>query len=248
MELIDTSFDITLENIQAYIAKISGVVRDTTPKNNERLFNRLLKESYGNKPSSVLAFVPCKVTRDEALSELDFRNYDFQLFGFFKGDNYYTNMRELLNWGIELDEVIDTIDFTHYKVVQGAMPYFVYQQLRTHTQLNWLSHSSRYTKSNHGYFMPEEVGKFYTQKEWNDEVESVSPIILTAKMRRCGVKRMEVYNRGKDMLAVRSFSVGGYTSNPNAYPHFFKQRVNDKHTQQEARRVAYNIFGLIEYV
>jgi len=53
-------------------------------------------------------------------------------------------------------------------------------------------------------------------------------------MKKCGVTRKEVFDRGIDMLQNRVFVIGGYTNNPNAWGHFLEQRL-DNHTQLETR-------------
>ena len=57
---------------------------------------------------------------------------------------------------------------------------------------------------------------------------------LTNIMKKAGITRKEVFDRGVDMLQNRVFVIGGYTNNPNAWGHFLEQRL-DKHTQFETR-------------
>ena len=64
-------------------------------------------------------------------------------------------------------------------------------------------------------------------------------------MKDAGVTRMEVYARGKDMLANRVYTLGGYINNPNAWVHFLNQRSLDKHTQLETRKLASMIADLL---
>lgn len=45
IELINTPTEITDESLKQYLADISSVVRNKQPKDNDRLFQRLLKES-----------------------------------------------------------------------------------------------------------------------------------------------------------------------------------------------------------
>ncbi len=47
----------SLEDIQKYIAECASVVRDKDPKSAEKLFNRLLTESYGNKASQDVGYI-----------------------------------------------------------------------------------------------------------------------------------------------------------------------------------------------
>ena len=216
-----------LVDIQEYIAELASVVRDKNPKSAEKLFNRLLVESVGDNASRVLEYVPCKIYNSV------FTEGYSQFFGFVQEDYYYTNARELLNWGWSLDDVLCSIDFTNYKVFKCEAPYFIYGQVSTHNQLTTVSHSQRYADCNRGFWKPKEVTKI-SQVLWDDLILDLSPNELSQLMRDSGITRKEVLGRGSDMLQNRVFVIGGYTNNPNSWGHFFKQRL-DKHTQLETR-------------
>ena len=168
---------------------------------------------------------------------------DIQLFGFFKGECYYTNIREILNWDWNLEDCLEYIDFSNYKIFRGVAPYFVYQQLRTHGQMDFVSHSQRYADSALGYWMPKDIEvivkgvwrnpEMFDNTDWDRIVESRSSEELKSLIKKVS-NRKEVYDRGADMLQYRSFCIGGYVQ-PNGWIHFIKQRVHDKHTQLETR-------------
>jgi len=244
MEVISIEIpeDINLESLQAYLADVVQVVRVKQPKNNEKLWNRLLVESYGGNPSRVFEYIPCKIEHFNTLEE-DFE----QLFGFTKfsvtGDTYYTNMRELLNLGYSVDVCIELVDFTNYRVAKCTAPYMVYGQISTHTQMTTISHSQRYAECDMGYWKPDECK--IDQDDWNELVRRLSPDYLEQHMRDDGVKRREVFARGADMLQNRVFSIGGYVNNPNAIPHFIAQRL-DLHTQLETRLLVQQLKDLWE--
>lgn len=233
----------SLEDLQDYIAALSSVVRDKQPKSAEKLFNRLLKESVGNRASRVLEYIPCVIGRDVVNTNVH------QYFGFWLGTKYYTNVRELLNWGMSLDNVLKMVDFTHYKVFKCETAYYVYGQISTHTQLTTVSHSQRYAECDRDYWMPPEVNETWlaecdpdciepTPKEWwNNIINNYSPLQLKELMKNCDITRKEIFDRGADMLQNRVFTIGGYTNNPNAWQHFLRQRM-DKHTQLETQEFA----------
>ena len=240
IENITPCGEVTLEQLQDYIATCSSVVRDKQPKSAEKLFKRLLTESVGDKASRVLEFIPVTLTAQWVLSILEMRE-DMQFFGFFKNGKYYTNAREYLNWGADMSDVLSAIDFTHYKVFKCETPYFIYGQVSTHNQLTTVSHSQRMGKCDRGYWIPEEIIKWHKnnnldniQEWWDDLVESYSPTELKNYMQTVGIVRKEVWDRGADMLQNRVFTIGGYTNNPYAWEHFIKQRT-DNHTQLETR-------------
>jgi hypothetical protein len=252
VELIEPPKEITHESILAYLASCSSVVRDAQPKNNERLFKRLQKESFGDKPSRVFEYVPCKVIGIEPNDPL--RRIE-QLFGFKVlntiGFTYYTNARELLNWGWSWDEVLGYIDFTHYKAVKVTAPYFLYGQMSTHNQITSVSHSNRYTQSKLGYWYPPEFEDWYLTDDevndtsfqvkdyWDTKVLTDSPQSMQIFMKNdLGIKRREVFARGSDMLEIRVYTLGGYTHNPNGWEQFINQRLHDSHTQLEMRQLA----------
>lgn len=246
-ELVTIPTEITDASIKQYLADCSSVVRNKQPKDNDRLFDRLLKESYGNTASRVFEYVPCRIDMYD-VPQCDDYSADqevTQYFGFFLRDYYYTNARELFNWGWKWEDILKCIDFTHYRTVKVIAPYFIYGQLSTHTQITSVSHSARYTESNLGYWCPPEIKS--EQAEWNDFVENVSPKTLETVMKESGVNRREVSARGKDMLQNRIYTLGGYINNPNAFPHFINQRMRDAHTQLETRQVAELIAKEIGY-
>jgi hypothetical protein len=245
VELIKIPSEITEASIKQYLADCSSVVRNTQPKDNNRLYDRLLKESFGHKASRMLEYVPC------VLHAASIRRAMNQYFGFRVDDKYYTTARELLNWGWSLDTILPFIDFTNYKVVKVTAPYFLYGQASTHNQITSVSHSNRYTKANLGYWHPPEYKDYYfteayadrteeeCSKSWNDFVETTSLRDLEDFMKReLGVIRREVSARGADMLQNRVYTLGGFTNNPNAWEHFINQRMKDKHTQLEMRQLA----------
>jgi len=225
-----------LKDLRVYIAELSSVVRDKSPKSAEKLFNRLLTESVGDKASRVLEFIPCKVA-------IAYKPDNPQLFGFEDLEFYYTNARELLDSGWTMEEVLATVDFTNYAVFKCEAPYFIYGQVSTHTQLTTVSHSQRYADCDRGFWCPPEVIEYLEkvriqsspQDHWNSCVERFRPYELKELMKRSGVTRKEVFDRGVDMLQNRVFVIGGYTNNPNAWGHFLEQRL-DKHTQLETRQ------------
>lgn len=229
--------DITLESIADYISQCSSVVRDKEPANAMKLLTRLMTESYGDTASRVLEYIPCTLDLIEN-PVTDFYHIQ-QYFGFFEFDQnhnteiYYTNARELLNWGWTFDDVLAVVDFTNYKTFHCVAPYFIYGQLSTHTQITSVSHSQRYGSCDRGYWKPLEIPN--CQQEWSETIVPYStPNGLKQLMKDVGIKRKEVWDRGSDLLQNRVFCLGGYLSNPNALPHFFSQRL-DTHTQKETR-------------
>ena len=65
VELIPIPSEITDESLKQYLADCSSVVRNAQPKDNNRLFQRLIKESFGNKPSRVFEYIPCKLINEQ---------------------------------------------------------------------------------------------------------------------------------------------------------------------------------------
>jgi hypothetical protein len=215
-----------LATLQQYLAECASVVRDKAPKSAEKLWDRLLTESLG-EPSRVFEFIPCKI---------DYNRVDMgisQLFGFRDKKYYYTNARELLSWGYTMDDVLSTVDFTNYVVFKCEAPYFIYGQISTHTQLSTISHSQRYADCDRGYWKPKEVN--IPQTKWDIGVgDRWRRWELRDVMKKAGITRKEVFDRGSDMLQYRVFTIGGYTNNPNAWEHFIKLRT-DKHAQKETQ-------------
>lgn len=230
-----------LKDLQNYIAELSSVVRDKSPKSAEKLFNRLLTESVGDKPSRVLEYIPCTIHWNDVPN--DKANYN-QYFGFYNNDNYYTNARELLNWGWSIEEVIKAVNFDNYVVFKCEAPYFIYGQVSTHNQLTTVSHSQRYAECDRGYWKPEDVK--LSQEQWDKGIRKWRPDELRDLMKKSGITRKEIFDRGVDMLQNRVFVIGGYTNNPNAWGHFLEQRL-DSHTQKETREFAMSLDALIDF-
>ncbi len=218
----------SLADLQDYISDCSSVVRDKQPKSSAKLWDRLLVESVGDKPSRVFEYIPCAIELKKRSKKAS------QLFGFKKGKLYYTNARELFMWGWTLDQVLEHVTFTNYKVFKCQVPYFIYGQISTHNQLTTVSHSQRYSECDRGYWKPPEVSM--KQDQWDIVVSTrARPKELQDVMKNSGIVRKEVWDRGRDMLQNRVFTIGGFTNNPNAWEHFLLQRT-DNHTQYETRQ------------
>jgi len=222
-----------LKDLQEYIAELSSVVRDKNPKNSKKLFERLLTESVGGTASRVMEYIPCSLPQNEMGVNIP------QLFGFFdENRQYYTNLREVLNWGWTMKDALKTVDFTNYAVVRVEAPYFLYAQASTHTQITTISHSQRYATCDRGYWCPPEIAKNFKQEFWNSLCVNAKPSNLQTFMRDAGITRKEILDRGRDSLQNRVYIFGGYKNNPNAWQHFFEQRKDDNHTQLEMRELA----------
>jgi hypothetical protein len=251
IEIVDPPKEISKDSLAEYLAQCMSVVRGKEPRNNIKLWNRLMKESYGDKPSRAFELIPCVV-------DISFAYGHFykagKLFGYKKGSNYYTNMRELLNWGWSEEKCFYQVDFTHYRTFKCVAQYYAVAQIQTHNQITSILHSNRYTESQYGYWYPEEFEDWYIknddrgvmiQDSWNEAVETFNPVELEDFMKNeLGVKRREIFSRGSDSLRKREFVLGGSTIDPYAWEHFVNQRL-DPHTQKETREITKMIKGLL---
>ena len=92
--------------------------------------------------------------------------------------------------------------------------------------------------------MPPEI-QGIGQKQWDLGVsEKWRPLELKELMKKNGITRKEVFDRGVDMLQNRTFTIGGFTNNPNAWGHFLEQRL-DNHTQYETRMFTQKLDALL---
>ena len=241
----------SVEDLQDYIAECSSVVRDKQPKSAEKLWNRLLTESYGNTASRVFEYIPCTIS-----AEFAYTTTGLQFFGFWSkqyhdfNDTYHTTARELLNWGWPIEEILPTVDFTNYRAFKCEAPYFIYGQVSTHNQITSVSHSQRYGTCDRGYWMPsmpkwEESWNTIenAQEAYNSIIPSTTPESLKTWFKANNIVRKEVWDRGADMLQNRVFTLGGYIQ-PNGWTHFIDQRL-DSHTQLETREFTQLIKELI---
>ena len=224
---------IYTNNLNEYLAKICSVVFNKESKNSEALVKRLLIEAYNKTPSRPLEFVPIKHNSAPNTN---------QTFGFYDRGYYYSNAREWLNNGKSLEWCLERIDLTYYRTVKILAPYFIYQQLSTHTQITTLSHSQRYSEVNYGYFKPAEIRM--GSVGWDNFVTVTPPKELKEFMKKSGVNRKEIYDRGADMLQIRPFVLGVWLNNPNSFEWLFNQRT-DKHTQKETCEVVEDIKKLL---
>jgi hypothetical protein len=251
VKLIDSPKEINEDSLADYLAECMSVVRGKEIKDSIKLWNRLLKESYGSKPSRAFELIPCVVDASFAYNQFCKTG---KLFGYKKDDLYYTNMRELLNWDWSEEYCLYKVDFTHYRAFKCVAPYYAVAQIQTHNQITSIMHSNRYTESEYGYWYPEEFTKWYMinddrgvmiQDSWNEAVETLNPIQLEDFMKNeLGIKRREIFSRGSDSLRKREFVLGGSTIDPYAWEHFINQRL-DPHTQAETREITKMIKELL---
>ena len=88
--------------LSEYMANIVNVVYNKDVKNKMKRFKALQTEAYGNKYSRAFEFIPIKMSVEQ-LSNLWNEPITFkQQFGFVIGEYYYTNARELGNWGMPI--------------------------------------------------------------------------------------------------------------------------------------------------
>jgi len=236
IELVQPPVEITEESLANYIASLVDVVYAKEVKNPMKRFKALQTEAYANTASHVMSFIPV-IFGSEHIKSIcnlsDIQNgLTIQNFGFFQNNQYFTNMREMLNLEWTVKELLPFVDFTHYKVFKCKAPRFSYNHCRTHSQMTMVSFSARYSDNKNGYFKPFEIN--CTQAEWDHIVENTSPIDLLLYMKNNGITRKEVYTRGKDSLQMVDFSIGGYTNSPYAWKWFINQR-SDNHTQEETK-------------
>lgn len=118
---------------------------DIICKRRENLYNKLLTES-ANKPSVPFEFVPCVYpfkNNETKISDTDFNKY-FR-YGYSENQKNYTNMRNILNLGHDVDKwlITDIEDLQNFKIIVGRVPMKVISHLRTHRAFSWLVESSR---------------------------------------------------------------------------------------------------------
>ena len=230
-------------------------------KNPPKLLLRLLKETNDNKPSRPVEFIPVKLYIDfwndkillkdtmngnvikmiETLKDkIHFYNelISFSYIQQFEEYNMlHTNMRALLNYGIEYDKIPFNKDCSDFKCITGKIPRFVYDHLVTHTQLSTESSSVRIQRRiDTEYWYPENIdikNKLIEQDKINHEN------ILYLK---------EQYNYPfelgmRDMSSRRyiSFVMTGWYNNIKTWINLFSERSDKTWTQNETKIVVNKI-------
>ena len=190
-----------------------------------------------------------------------------------------TNLRACINSGITYYSIPCT-PIDDYRIVKVTAPYFVFAQIRTHGRLSQVAVSERVVTEDKYWLPKDAVKRikdiltfdFIEEMRLNcigcDEcrysdklrdaktVDDVVKVFLELKigtvqriLKEAGYNK-EIYNRWPNHLKYKTWIMGGYMSDPKAWPHFLLEReaYKDKYeswVQKETREVAESIKNIL---
>lgn len=171
------------ENREKFVTDLAAVSRGKHESNNpSNRYRSLLTEAACETPSRPLEFLPVitkfkyvtnyintlqqdvkiETRKDNILLTMeDFLN-KVAKFSYIENDTIYTNMRCLLNAGMEYEEVPyadekDPRPYKNFKAIRARIPMFVWAQVpNTHTQISKEAQSDRIT-GNENYWLPNDI-------------------------------------------------------------------------------------------
>lgn len=262
-----------------FITDIAAISRNKTESTNpEKRFKLLLKEAapqithrkssagrdyytldLEQTPSRPLEFLP--VVIKAKFIENKVRLYsgetiiDFTLIGFMNKIAKYsyiekdedeikifTNARCLLNAGIEYDFIPynTSKELDKYLVLKLNIPMFCFGHLMTHTALSKVSQSDRVSTST-DYWLPEGYDISLKDKMVNEmSMKEVQDLFKTKELKQ----------RAPYYFKYKTFIMGGWVNDPNAWLHLIAERAGfesyQNWTQEQTKEIALAIRKFVE--
>ncbi len=214
-----------------FIADCASVTRGKIEaKNYESIFRQISKESGKDKPGRPFEFI--------GLSNVNFKYHQF-IYQDVLNHRIYSNLR---NFDGNPDEYTDEL-FSHggnnsFKIITGNVPYFVYQQLRTHSQIAWMAETVRVKNINKVEFWnPDNNDLFYELNQRSLESYKVC--------KEQGYKD-EISARELSSRRYVKFIAAAWANNPLTWDHLVLERTK-KATQEPTREVALAIKQLLKF-
>ena len=174
-------------------------------------------------------------------------------FSYIEGNTLYTNIRTLVNAGIEYG-LIPYTKVNNFRIVEVKAPYFVFAQIRTHGKLSQIAVSERVVKEDE-YWLPEGALKQIKFKLTKDHIEDLNlncdshefckfgyrihevvtqnelidiflemPIGKVKDILKIAGYHKEIYDRWPNHLKFKRWIMGGYMNDPKQWPHFLLER------------------------
>lgn len=228
-------------------------------KNCEVRFNHFLTES-GGSPSVPLEFVPIRVsdlyklifiTKGQYPANKDINHNELLRYcslGYVFNEidradylHYYTNLRNLLKFGISLNQIpFNTLDeVKDFKIIVGRVPAKVISHLRTHRAFSWIIESSRSKNYKPEFWIPkEQEGLLFNTMDKKN-------LRLIDLMKNQGIKP-EIANMEYSDRRLVHFGMAAWKNDSATFDNLFKVRVG-KDTMDITSIVVDNIKKLVEF-
>ncbi len=153
---VDTSEVTSFEKAKTFIADVASVTRGKLYSNNpNKVFDKISREAQGNKPGRPFEYATVQAGRYHSREYLNDNNIiDYSYHFRCKRLNDYTNLR-----CIKTDALSEYTFFIpeNFKVITGRVPKFVYDHIRTHTKISWMSETVRVKNINKVEFWSPDV-------------------------------------------------------------------------------------------
>ena len=235
-------------------------------------------DGIGKAPGRPLEFAPVKLRHEAITDIIDYKTnnvkIDYMLllkdsfgvrvekdiffndilpFSYLKDGWLYTNVRALVNAGIDYD-LIPYEPTEGFNIIEVKAPYFVFAQIRTHGRLSQVAVSERVVTEDE-YWLPEDVlikvkttltknlieemnlnctscdrcmfGKRIHGSTTIKELIGIFlelPIDKVQNILKIAGYDKELYNRWPNHLKFKRWVMGGYIQDPKQWPHFLLER------------------------
>jgi len=250
-----------------YFSQLATITRNKLEsKNTKQLFNRLLTEASSNKPSRPIEFIPIKLYIDfwnnsillkdmngeviEMIETIDAKIHFYNTlipFSYIEThEEYsilYTNLRALINYGMDYDVIPLNNDCNSFKCVVGKIPAFVYSHLVTHTQLSTESSSIRINGNKN-------IDMWYPKGDISAilKLQDLNVFNTVLNLKESDDYKYELGLRDVSSRRYVSFVMTGWLNNPNSWNNLFNERGANEWknwTQQETKQVVKSIKQVI---
>ena len=248
---IDSDFNINqskrLEAVK--LAKVCFNQLNKEVKNPLALWDKLSVEGTTENPfNRIFEFIPVmyKTLKDEHKLKEKFkksRKLSFQFLRFSYVDNkgyIYTNYRNIANIGLTDSEIAFNTkeELTDFKILEAKIPQFVFNHLKTHTQLTTIRQSDRYSKID-DFWLPDDIidkldkSFINSKKEALEYLKQLNYLDFESIFKTMGYKK-EIYQRGLNGFRYTICLIGGWKNDHLGWNHLIELR-SGANTQKETK-------------
>lgn len=171
--------NLNQENREKFVTDLAAVSRGKGESKNPSVrFQSLLKEAALSTPSRPVEFCPIilnyRIERSNLSAHVEIKDTifitsiesffnDIAKFSYITNNTIYTNLRCLLNAGIEYEDIPfakeeQLEEYKQFKAIKANIPMYVWSQVpNTHTQISKEAQSDRLV-DNIEYWLPEDIG------------------------------------------------------------------------------------------
>jgi len=246
VQLFDNTNINSYDDVKKMIADAASVTRGRFESNNPNsVYKSILRESGIGLPGRPFEYVGMTSNmKVPSYLAKEFNTIVNSLsFAYDDGKIKYFNYRDFLNTSIKIDSKFSISQIESMKqhkdfiVIIGKVPKFVYDHIRTHTQISWMSETVRVKNIKEiEFWNPEGHNELYNELNANS-IENYNKSKLNGMPEEIAARELPSRRYVK-------FICSAWNNNPLSYEHFITERTK-RATQLQTQELAYAIKQII---